>query len=87
MWSYGLREYIYDVHGYFDNDGIPNIIEYALNENPILTYRFYTNADIVSDQLTISHSNKAEIKDTEIKYLLTKDMLYFYQSGECSEDY
>jgi hypothetical protein len=86
MRSYGLREYIHDVDGDFDNDGIPNIIEYALNENPILTSRFYTSANIVSDQLTISHSNKADIKDTEIKYLWTKDMLSFYQSGESSED-
>lgn len=81
MRSYGLSEYIDDVHGFFDNDGISKIIEYALNENPLLTYRFYTSANTVTDQLTISHSNKADIKDTEIKYFWTKDMLYFYQSG------
>lgn len=86
MRSYGLREHIHDVNGDFDGDGIPNIIEYALNENPILASRFYTSANIVSNKLTISHSSNTDTEDTQVRYLWTKDMKSFYKSGEPSED-
>ncbi|MFL2842802.1 MAG: hypothetical protein ACJ0BQ_00435 [Coraliomargaritaceae bacterium] len=86
MRSYGLREHIHDVNGDYDSDGILNIIEYALGENPVLASRFYTSAEAVDKRLNVRYRKKNDIEDTEVFYLWSKDLKTYHLSGEASSD-